>query len=218
MIQFLIRAGYAGQSRNGASNYGAFSSNGSSRNVNDHTRLLQIHPHFSDAGPSIQPQTITSRIANNSGNDYEKISSQQALKRTFPSSLLPSTLSSELNSSSSSQIRDTYGGSYYSAGLSSTTGKGHIRDHSSMGNDNEVLMYGNSGSRILPPSMMNVKSNAGPQFATSSESVFRSAIGEERVAESDERLIYQAALEVCYLLNCYRHCIFLDSSITTVVF
>ncbi|PON87722.1 Cdk-activating kinase assembly factor [Trema orientale] len=208
--------GYLGQSRNVTSpNYGAFSSNGSSLNVNGHTRTqLQIHPHFSDdVGPSNQifarahdskyhadenvrhqPQTVNSRIANNSDNDYEKLSSQQALKRTLPSSLMPSLLRAEVNGSSS-QIRDTYGSSYHSAGPSSTISKGHMRDHSSMGNDNDVLMYENGGSRILPPSMMHVKPTAGTQFATSSDSVHRSAIGEERVAESDERLIYQAALE-----------------------
>ena len=220
--QFLILTGYAGQSRNvNFPNYGAFSTNESSRYTNGHTQAqLQSHPHYSDeVGPSnqitarandskylgdgnvYQRQPVNSRIANNHGNDYEGISSQQALTRTLPPSLLPSTLNAELNSSSS-QIWNADGSSYYSAGPSSSISKGHMREHSGMSNGNEVLMYENSGSRILPPSMMHVKSTAAMQFATSSDSVYRPVIGEERVSESDERLIYQAALEVCYSFNC----------------
>ena len=162
MKQFSMLSGYIGQSRNATSpNYGAFSSNGSSRNVNGHTRVQQqIHPHFSDdAGPSNQiiarahdskfhvdvnsyqqPPTNYPRMADYSGNGHEKSSSQQTLKRTLPSSLRPSTLSAESNRSSS-QIRDTYASSYHSAGPSSTVSRGHMRDYSSMGNDNDVFMY-----------------------------------------------------------------------------
>ncbi|XP_030507242.2 helicase-like transcription factor CHR28 isoform X1 [Cannabis sativa] len=208
--------GLVGQSRNVASpKYGASSSNGSSHSVNGHTRVQQqIHPHFSDdAGPSNQfigrphdskfhidvnsyqqRPANTPRKANFSGNAHENSSSQQALKRILPSSLLSSTISTESNRSSN-QIRDTYASSRYSTGPSSTISKGHMRDHSSMGNDNDVFMHENNGGRTLPSSMMHLKSTAPTQFATSSESVYRSMTGEERVAESDERLIYQAALE-----------------------
>lgn len=65
-----------------------------------------------------------------------------------------------------------------------------------MGNDNEVRIYGNSGNRVLSPSLTHVKSTGAVQFGTASDSAHRSGIGEEKVAEADERLIYQAALEV----------------------
>ncbi|XP_062107990.1 helicase-like transcription factor CHR28 isoform X2 [Humulus lupulus] len=160
--------GYVGQSRNVTSpNYGAFSSNGSSRNVNGHIRVQQqIYPHFSDdAGPSNQ----IIAPANDSKFHADVNSYQQ-----------PPTNNPRMANYS---------------GPSSTVSRGHMRDYSSMGNDNDVFMYENNGSRILPPSMMHLKSTAPTQFATSSESVYRSMTGEERVAESDERLIYQAALE-----------------------
>ncbi|EXB96365.1 SMARCA3-like protein 2 [Morus notabilis] len=196
--------GYAGQSRNVSSpNLGIYASNGSS--INGHTlSKARTQLHFSDdVGPSNQDfarprdgkyqangntnpsRTTNSRISNNHYHDYEKISSQQALKRTLPPSLLPSTSNAEL-SRNRNQILD---------GLSSDISKSYPRSYSSLGNDNEARIYGNSGNRILPPSLTHVKSTGAVQFGTASDSAHRSGIGEEKVAEADERLIYQAALE-----------------------
>lgn len=148
-----------------------------------------------------QPQSVKSRIANISGIEYEKISSHQALKRTLPLSLVPSA-STKLNNSVDNISRgrswETYGSSQHPAGPSSISSKSYMRDHSGRGTDNEVIMYENGTSRILPPSLMHGKSIPGTQFATSSDPAYRSGVSEENAAGSDERLIYQAALEVFF--------------------
>ena len=180
---------------------------------------MQNYPDLSDVGPSTQNfargndskynadgsayphRMVNSRISNNFGNDFEKMSSQQALNRTLPSSMLPSTSSADSNRSNNRNW-GTYGSSHHSAGSSSTFNKSYPRDSSSVGNDNEVFVYENSGTRVLPPSMMHAKSAAAAaaHFATTSDSAYRSGAGEEKTAETDERLIYQAALEVCFSL------------------
>lgn len=148
-----------------------------------------------------QPQSVKSRIGNISGTDYEKISSHQALKRTLPSSLVPSA-STKLNNSADNISRgrswETYGSSQNPAGPSSIISKSYMRDHSGRVTDNEVIMYENGMSRILPPSLMHGKSIPGSQFATSSDPAYRSGVNEENAAGNDERLIYQAALEVFF--------------------
>lgn len=71
-----------------------------------------------------------------------------------------------------------------------------MRDHSTRGNANEFVRPESSGSRVLPPTFMHGKSFSTSQFASSSDPAYHPGIGEERVTDSDERLIYQAALEV----------------------
>ncbi|GLT87148.1 hypothetical protein SLE2022_052470 [Rubroshorea leprosula] len=145
-------------------------------------------------------QTINSRIANGSGREFERLSSQQALKRTLPPSIQLSRPSMKANNSvenvSSSQIRDIYGNSYHLAGPSFNNGKSYMRDHSIGRNNDEVMMYENNGSRILPPSLMHGRSVSSTQFSGSKDPVYRPGMSEERVAGNDERLIYQAAVEV----------------------
>ncbi|KAL5543034.1 hypothetical protein UlMin_010744 [Ulmus minor] len=183
--------GHAGPSRRGHSPNTAYGSNGSSLNVNGHMLPLAIQ----EDGNRYQSQTVNPRISNISGTDVERISSQQALKRTLPSSILPSASRGE--SSSSNQFRNAYGSSYPAGPSSSTFSKSYTRDHSVVGIDNESFMYGNNGSRILPSSLMNGKSTAATEFATSGDSAHRFGVGGERITGngSDERLIYQAALE-----------------------
>lgn len=217
MEHFIKCAGYAAQSPRRS-----YASNWSSANVNGQSNgKLLIHPGSIDVGSSntytsrtdnskyvtengnlYQPQTVKSRIANISGTEYEKISSQQALKRTVPSSLVPSSTSSKLNSSLDNISRghnlETYGSSQNPSGLSLINGKSYMQDPSSRGTDDEVIMYGNGTSRILPPSLMHGKSIPTMQFAISSDPAYRSGISEENAAGSDERLIYQAALEVFF--------------------
>lgn len=81
------------------------------------------------------------------------------------------------------------------------------RDNYGRGNG-ERMMYQNGGVRILPPPMIHGKS-ISTQLASSSEAIYRTGVGEERPPENDERLIYQAALEVLLLLmnlsSCYQY-------------
>ncbi|KAL5759160.1 hypothetical protein ACOSQ2_017998 [Xanthoceras sorbifolium] len=203
--------GYFGQSQ---------ASNGSSSNVNNHSQTKrQMLPscsdnngvsnrhtsrvddkYFSGNGNVGQLHTVNSRIANVSSTDFEKISSHQALKRTLPASpepYAPNKKSNNLVENGSSSQIDTYGNSYHLAGPSTSNGKGYMRDYYMKGNDDDIMMYENSRNRVLPPSMHG-KSSSSSQFGGPSDSVYRSGVAEERAAETDERLIYQAALEDLY--------------------
>ncbi|XP_040997128.1 helicase-like transcription factor CHR28 isoform X4 [Juglans microcarpa x Juglans regia] len=198
----------------------ACASNGNSSNINNHSReKLRFPPgssdnirapnhqsaqvydseYFTDNGNASQPWTVNSRIANLSGADYEKISSQQALKRTLPPSLQPFVPSTRLShiaeNMGSSTVRNTYENSYHSAGPSVIKSKGNLQDHFSRGKNDEVISNANSGTRILPPSLMHGKAISSNQFVNSINPSFRPMVGEERQTENDERLIYQAALE-----------------------
>ena len=155
--------------------------------------------YFARNGNIGQPRTVNSRIANGSGTDLEKLTSRQVLKRTFPHALQlsgPSSKSDNLvGNASSSQIRDAYGSSNHFAGSSFSNSQGYMRDHYSRGNNDEVMMYGNT-SRILPPSLVHGKSVNYTQFTGLDDPVYRAGISEEKVPVNDERMIYQAALEV----------------------
>ncbi|XP_050270956.1 helicase-like transcription factor CHR28 isoform X1 [Quercus robur] len=205
---------YSVQSQKVASPKRAYASNGSSSNIdtylvpgssdnnrapNQHIAEVDGSEYATVNGNESDSWTVNSRIANLSGAEYEKISSQQALKRTLPPSLQPSAPSTRLNNLvenvGSSQVRDAYGNSYHSAGPSVSNSKGHLRDQFSWGKNDEVMMYENSGSRILPPSLMHGKAISSNQFASTSDPLYRSMVGEDRNAGNDERLVYQAALE-----------------------
>ncbi|XP_021911362.1 helicase-like transcription factor CHR27, partial [Carica papaya] len=218
---------------------GVYASNGSSSNVNNHSQMKQqLHSspngdrgalnqhswedpkYFSKNGNLDQPWSVNSRIANVSGADYEKLSSQQALKRTLPASLHSHIPGPKVNNSvgkgSSSEIRDTHESPYHSAGISSTESswvhdthgnphhshglasgnfKGYMKDHYSWNNNDDIMMYENNRSRILPPSLVHGASASSAQIVGSGDSMNRYAAGEERISGNDERLIYQAALE-----------------------
>lgn len=220
MLSFEF-AGQGVQSQTVTSPKMGYATNGNSSNANNYSQEKHhLNPGSSDStraqnyqsaplddsgfsmrnGNANEPWTVNSRIANLSGADFEKISSQQALKRTLPPSLQPLTPSTRFNNvvedMASSQVHDTYENSYHLAGPSVSNNKGYMRDHFSRGKSDEVVLYDNSGSRILPPSLMHGKAISSHQFASSSDPLYRSMIGEERQTENDERLIYQAALEV----------------------
>lgn len=211
--------GYGGQTQNASPLKRPYASNGSSSsNVND-LSWMKIHGqptnganirdtswpsargdgtrHFIGTGNVGQPRAVNSQIANVSGADYEKLSSQQALKRTLPSSLHPSEPSNKANNTvenaSSSGSRDIYGNAYHLAGPSVTNSRGYTRDIHSKRNNDDIMMYENNGSRIPPPSFMHGKPSA--QFPGPSEPVYHSMAGDENAAGTDERLVYQAALE-----------------------
>ncbi|KAL9420368.1 hypothetical protein AB3S75_038027 [Citrus x aurantiifolia] len=211
------RTGYGGQSQKVPSferSY-AYASNGSSSNANSYSQeKLQMLPGFSDdhqmsngqaddshylsGNKNVgQLQTVNPRIANVASADYEKISSQQALKRTLPAFPQPLSLNTKSKSSvenmNSSQIRDTFGNAYHLAGPSTVNSKGYMRDYYVKKNDDDIMMY--EGNRILPSSLMHGKSVSMTQFGGPSDLAYRSGSADERAVGGDERLIYQAALE-----------------------
>ncbi|KAE9611586.1 putative chromatin remodeling SNF2 family [Lupinus albus] len=210
-----------GWSKQGSSSRGANTSNTTSSNVNNHS---QTRPHTQ---PSSNNNSLNHRVAqrgepsyrsqngntifNTSGSDYEKMSSQQAFKRTLPLSLQPSVTKALPSSSfapdirssnlkdhmSSSQFHDTYKNRRHGIGPSMTGDKSHIRENYNRGNDEDRLMFPNGGSRILPSSLAHGKA-IHPHFASSSEAAYRSGSVDERASATDERLIYEAALQDLY--------------------
>ncbi|XP_043716055.1 helicase-like transcription factor CHR28 [Telopea speciosissima] len=115
------------------------------------------------------------------GTASGKVLSQQNSRRIIPPSLnqsAPSTKSkTSLENGTSSYIPDNHGKSYQS-----------------YHNDDDVIMYENRGSRLLPPSLMQVKSTSS-LYSSSSDPAYHLHLGEERSAENDERVIFQAALQ-----------------------
>ncbi|KAK7343294.1 hypothetical protein VNO77_11934 [Canavalia gladiata] len=219
---------YGGWSRQDNSSRGANSSNSGSSNLHNHS-LPKPHTlpvsgtntlnhgvarsdepsHHTQNGNTGQYQMVNSRISNIHGADYEKMSSQQAFKRTLPPSLqasaavrgLPSLsfpsesrLSNLKDNMNSSQLHEGYKNRRHGVGPSTSNDRGYIRDSFSRGNDEDRFLYQNGGIRNLPSPLMLGKAIA-PQFASSSESAYRSGAGDERAAENDERLIYEAALQ-----------------------
>ncbi|GAV62348.1 SNF2_N domain-containing protein/Helicase_C domain-containing protein/zf-C3HC4_2 domain-containing protein [Cephalotus follicularis] len=219
LISISRSTGYGGQSQKVPSTKRAYASGGSSSNLHNHSQakvpmnlgsggdiiasnrsisLTDDSKYYTGNGNLDRPGTVNYQIANGSVRDYEKLSSKQALKRTLPSSLEPYATSSKSNNSVdnvSGTFRDTRGNSYHSAGTSLANSKGYMRDQYSRGYNNEAMMYESNGSRILPPSIVHGKSISSMQFSGSNDPLYRAGLGEERVAENDERLIYQAALE-----------------------
>ena len=96
-------------------------------------------------------------------------------------------------------MRETYGNTFsapqkliHGMELVNRTGQGSV----------DKFMSTTSGSRILPLSMMPGKYTSTSQHANSVDPVFRSTTGEDR-AEYDERLIFQAALQVVFSSHSY---------------
>ena len=121
------------------------------------------------------------------------------MKRTLPTSL--HSLASSSKSSnlvedvSGSQIRDSRGKAHHNAWSNVMNNKNHTKDYFGRSSDDEVVVYEN-GNRIIPPSLMLGKSISTTQYISSTDPIPRPGLGEERVIGSDERLIYQAALQV----------------------
>lgn len=150
-----------------------------------------------------QPWTVNSQIANGFGTDFEKLTSRQALKGTLPPSLQLSGPSSNpyilIDNVSSSLIRDSHGSFNLLAGPSFPNSQGYVGDHYSRGNSDEIMMYGNT-SRIVPPTLMHGKPVNHTQIAGPDGHAYRAGVSEERFSVNDERMVYQAALEV-FLVN-----------------
>lgn len=118
--------------------------------------------------------------------DSRKHFLQQTLKRTLPTSIQPLDLHGSPNRQSAWAS-------------------------SSRGNHNELVLYENKGSRVLPPSLMHRKATSGVQYTSVNDNLHYTGTAEERAAAADERLIFQAALQVLvYALFCdlpMLHCI-----------
>lgn len=76
-----------------------------------------------------------------------------------------------------------------------------MKDDLGRENDDDIMIYENAGTRrLLPSSLMagkpvSISQNAGP-----SDAMHNSGVGEERTVENDERVIFQAALQVFIFL------------------
>ncbi|CBI35366.3 unnamed protein product, partial [Vitis vinifera] len=199
----------------------ASASNGSSSNFYHYPPKIQMHPSFDDDirasnrhnfreadfnystenGDMLDvenhQQLINLNKADIFGADYEKLS-QPAMRRTLPSTLQPSAPSAGMNNTvgniGSSHIHDSQGKSFHPVGPI-LNNMNYMKEHFGRGNDDEVIMYENSGSRILPPSLMHGKSVPSTQYGGVSESAYRPGVAEEMAANTDERLVYQAALQ-----------------------
>ncbi|KFK39327.1 hypothetical protein AALP_AA3G230200, partial [Arabis alpina] len=135
---------------------------------------------------------VNSRISNASVVDNEKLSSEQALKRTLPPSFyLPPPPSRTANKISNGN-GGRFGAGYSSQAVSAVGNKSNFGDryggtHADIGFHRDV-----NGPRILPPSLTHGPYASQLHYAGSSDPMHRSGIGEDR---NSERLIYQAALQ-----------------------
>ncbi|XP_057478433.1 helicase-like transcription factor CHR28 isoform X1 [Actinidia eriantha] len=177
-----------------------FTSNGSSSNVDHHTEAkLQMNPRSGEyVGASNWHTTRADNSKYSQEDDYKKLSSQQILKRTLPTSLqtfAPSFRSNVVENVSSSEVHDTRGKSHNYARPNLTSSKNHMKDHFGRSSNDEVIMFENSGNRLLPQSLIHGKSVSTTQYISSNDHIPRPGFGEERAVGSDERLIYQAALQ-----------------------
>ncbi|CAN1812448.1 Helicase-like transcription factor CHR28 [Linum perenne] len=197
-------AGVVGLTAKAPSVKSAFASNGSSSNRNiNQTSSNHGYGENSIAsnqnGSSGNPRAANSRIAEVSSGEYEKLSSQQALKRTLPKSLDGGPPSYKMNkladNASSSQTHGAHRNVYNPsvAGLGSS--QAYPRDRYSHVGDDDVMIYEKNGGRVLPQSWTHGKSSLPSHLAGSSDHGYASTVGDERTDGYDERLIYQAALQ-----------------------
>ncbi|CAK9162764.1 unnamed protein product [Ilex paraguariensis] len=144
--------------------------------------------------PSWSPAPFTNAM------DYQKHSFQQALKKALPTSLQPSGSNAKssnlVENVESSRIRETYEKSYHSTRPNLGNGKNYMRENFGRGRNGDLVIYENNGSTVLPPSLMHGRHVSTTPYASSSDPLYRPGVGDDRVAETDERLIYQAALQV----------------------
>lgn len=154
--------------------------------------------------------------------DDDRYTSQQGSRRTLPTSIQPQVPNSRSinlgENAGSSQTRETFGNTY-SAQPKLTLSVDLMKNHTAGRGSDDRLITSTSGSRILPHYMMPAKSTSTSQHPNSVDPVFRSTAGEERSDEYDERLIFQAALQVVFsghynyylYISLFHSCRWLDS-------
>lgn len=134
--------------------------------------------------------------------DNDRYASEQGFGRILPTSIqpqVPNLISTNLvGNVGSSQMRESYGKTS-SAQPKSTYGANSLKYQTAgRGSDDKLITSTTSGVRILPHSMTHAKSTSTSQHANSVDPFFRSSTGEERANEYDERLIFQAAVQVIF--------------------
>lgn len=139
----------------------------------------------------------SSRNHNVSVGDYETNSSQQPLKRTLPQAFSQPPFPHRPDNAT--QFRGDYA---TSAGNNSSTGDhyGGVLDDLGVG---RVI----NGNRILPASLAHgTSASSSSHYNGFSDPMHRNGIAEDRNTGNDERLIYQAALQVFILLSTFDLC------------
>lgn len=129
------------------------------------------------------------------GVDNNQYISLQGYKRALTTSVQPQA--PLVDNVGSSQLRESYRKTF-SAQQKSAYNMNHMKSQTGRGSDDELIMFDSSGYRIQPPS--HAKSASTSQHANSADKVFRSVVGEDRVIEHDERLIFQAAVQVLVII------------------
>lgn len=178
--------------------------NNCTSNTNDNVRARSFHsvPEVY-ANDSNDDGSLDSDDEDLFGKDVDSFSPQRDLKRKLPTSLQPSASTSRSDNSvqktGGSHVRSSHGQSYgyQSGGPSLSNSKDYMKEGlTSRMNDGEVIVYENGDrSRILPPTLMGTKSASTMHYSSLGDNIYRPGIGEERSALTDERLIYQAALQ-----------------------
>lgn len=128
--------------------------------------------------------------------DSEWHSSKRA-KRTLPSSLQPPLSRTRPNNFveniGGSQFRDGRGTFYQPARAFPKNGESYMKDR--FGIPSGMVMQEKKGIRVLPESLVSGKSPNSSAYGYGSEPSQNWGIGEENAAGTDERLVFQAALQ-----------------------
>lgn len=119
--------------------------------------------------------------------------SRQALKRGLPATFQPSSSSARSNNLVENAITETYGKLNQSAWSKFSNGKNS--DNFTGVNLSESPLYENRANRQLPPSPFLGKSPSANPYAGPNDPL-HPVVGEEKATDADERLIFQAALQV----------------------
>ncbi|CAH2036333.1 unnamed protein product [Thlaspi arvense] len=143
----------------------------------DLSALRPHHPHFAGNG-----HIGSSRTPN---GDYEKLSSQQGVKRIRTPSVSRPPMPLRPDGVTSNGHASHFRGDYSNPAAANNGGA-----HDGIGMGRVI-----NGARILPPSVAHGTAASTSHFNGSSEPLHRNGVGEDRGSENDERLIYQAALQ-----------------------
>lgn len=189
-----------GPSRTASSPKGPFSSNGSSSHFT--SPVVSKGPiHATTSGNLGISYSHTAGVDNSEllRNNDDEWHSNKRVRRTLPASFQtsqPNFISNNLvEDVSSSYFRETHGNTYQSTRPNSTDSLNYRFGRGSRCTDDDVVMYENRGSRVLPPSLGYGKYTSATSYANSSDPLPHRGLPEERQAGSDERMILQAALK-----------------------
>lgn len=131
-------------------------------------------------------------------------SSQQDVKRVLPPSLIrpPMPLRPDIFGTSNgngSHFRGVYAAT---PGNNGNFGGGYGGFHDGIGTGRVI-----NGDRLFPPSGAHGTGASTSHFNGGSDPLHRNGMGEDRSSENDERLIYQAALQVFIIIPGHLACV-----------